>query len=90
MKKIELKLGSVKETLTREQMKQINGGVLGPWCTVGIDTTNNECDGRGDENGEWGYECTDATVEYCQGYADGTCEQDVCCTGVICYTFSEP
>ena len=78
MKKIELKLGSVKETLTREQMKQIGGGIA--ICLWESDDTNPDCD----DVEETGFISCNGSEDWCNGYMQSYCNNDVCCTDVSC------
>jgi len=70
MNTLQLRFGSVKEMLTKDQMKQINGGKLqqctfywssAPGCTGGT-----------------------STVEGTQEGADNNCDSNDCCDNVDC------
>jgi hypothetical protein len=70
MKKLELKFGSLKEMLTKEQMQQISGGTCtwywhsGPGCAGQYAST---------------------TVQAgCQTGADSNCNTNNCCDNVDC------
>jgi len=87
MKNFNFNLGSVKETLTREQMKQISGGV-DTACFYGVDMTNDVCS-RTPVIAMLGWyvsTCDDSiSGDMCQQFEDALCESDECCTGVNCY-----
>jgi len=73
MKKLDLKFGSIKEMLSKDQMKQISGG-----CATCTWSANPGCDGVGIT-----YPCN-YSPDYCQGFSDAGCETDDCCDGVDC------
>ena len=70
MNTLDLKFGSVKEMLTKEQMKLIIGGVQDGHCGFSI---NSDCGG--------GVEIMpcNGSEEYCQGFCDGECDANNCC-----------
>jgi hypothetical protein len=71
MKKLELKFGSIKEMLTKDQMQLISGGTCtwywhnGPGCVGGTVPTS---------PGQAG----------CQTGADHNCDNNPCCDNVNC------
>jgi len=75
MRKLELKFGSIKEMLSKDQMKQISGG-----CCV--ETYSYSCGG-----GNVSINCP-YSQDYCQGYYDYECEANDaagnCCDGIDC------
>jgi len=71
MKTLDLKFVSVKEMLTKEQMKLISGGVQeSGHCGF---TINSDCGG--------GVEIMpcDGSATYCEGFCDGECDANNCC-----------
>jgi len=75
MKTLNFRFTGVKETLSRKQMKQINGGTT---CTYQA-VLSEGC--ISDDDGLYNYSC-DGSPDYCDAYCDMLCEDDDCCSGV--------
>ena len=82
MKKLNLQLGSIKEMLTKEQMKKVSGGYEG--CIMTIDTSNPMQCGTVSQiavlyqPGICNSDCD------CQTHADADCLNDNCCVDMDC------
>jgi hypothetical protein len=62
MKKVKLKLGSIKEMLTNEEMKKISGGYLMCCCHGGMSGAN--WSRSPDSTGNCGHTCTDPNSQW--------------------------
>lgn len=71
MKTLDLKFGSVKEMLTKDQLMLINGGVQEQTCTFYW-------------SGAPGCASGTSTVQGTQAGADNNCDNNDCCDNVDC------